>query len=168
MRKSWMLQVKASRLLPEGRRSELVRESASVIGKNTSIEKPSSRTSSLLRPSARIKNHIATLVPTLRVVMPFVTLRVTQRFFFFRWIGGRLRSPFRPSASHFDGAKVTEAPGSVSGPTSSGSFSLSLTSHSASSVPSRLKGAFTMGPTALSMVVSPLVMLGQVQAHFFD
>ncbi|NAO53293.1 hypothetical protein PsP108CL_13490 [Pseudomonas syringae] len=77
MRKSWMLQVKASRLLPEGHRSELVRESASVIGKNTSIEKPSSRTSSLLRPSARIKNHIATLVPTLRVVMPFVTLCVT-------------------------------------------------------------------------------------------
>ncbi|RMM51655.1 hypothetical protein ALQ76_05071 [Pseudomonas syringae pv. atrofaciens] len=41
-------------------------------------------------------------------------------------MGGRFRSPFRPSASHFDGAKVTKAPGSVSGPTSSGSFALSL------------------------------------------
>ncbi|PBQ12423.1 hypothetical protein CCL08_24140, partial [Pseudomonas congelans] len=30
--------------------------------------------------------------------MQFVTLRVTQRFFFVRWIGVRLRSPFRPSA----------------------------------------------------------------------
>ncbi|PBP96780.1 hypothetical protein CCL07_19975 [Pseudomonas congelans] len=38
--------------------------------------------------------------------MPFVTFRVTQRFFFFRWIGVRLRSPFRPSATYFDGAKV--------------------------------------------------------------
>ncbi|MQQ34425.1 hypothetical protein GE543_08610 [Pseudomonas sp. SZ57] len=54
------------------------------------------------------------------------TLRVTQRFCDVRWIGARLRSPFRPSASHFEGAKVTKAPGSVSGPTSSGSFALSL------------------------------------------
>ncbi|PBQ14490.1 hypothetical protein CCL09_21555, partial [Pseudomonas congelans] len=29
--------------------------------------------------------------------MPFVTLCVTQRFFFVRWIWVRLRSPFRPS-----------------------------------------------------------------------
>ncbi|KFF83803.1 hypothetical protein HM80_10935 [Pseudomonas syringae pv. syringae] len=62
----------------------------------------------------------------LRVGMQFVTLCVTQRFFFFRWIGVRLRSPFRSSASHFEGAKVTKAPSSVSGPTSSGSFALSL------------------------------------------
>ncbi|PBP67997.1 hypothetical protein CCL21_16280, partial [Pseudomonas syringae] len=39
--------------------------------------------------------------------MQFVTLCVTQRLFFVRWIWGRLRSPFRPSASHFDEAKVT-------------------------------------------------------------
>ncbi|KMY00043.1 hypothetical protein V476_02345 [Pseudomonas syringae KCTC 12500] len=58
--------------------------------------------------------------------MQVVTLCVTRRFFFVRWIEVRLRSPFRPSASHFDGAKVTKAPGSVSGPTSSGSFALSL------------------------------------------
>ncbi|MFH7428635.1 hypothetical protein RA281_27410, partial [Pseudomonas syringae pv. tagetis] len=38
----------------------------------------------------------------------------------------RLRSAFRPSASYFDGAKVTKAPGSISGPTASGSFVLSL------------------------------------------
>ena len=38
----------------------------------------------------------------------------------------RLRSPFRPSASYFDGAKVGKARSSVSGPTSSGSFALSL------------------------------------------
>ncbi|AZG86511.1 hypothetical protein N032_13115 [Pseudomonas syringae pv. pisi str. PP1] len=55
-----------------------------------------------------------------------MTLRVTQRLFFVRWIGVRLRSPFRPSASYFDGAKVTKPPGSVSGPTSSGSFVLTL------------------------------------------
>ncbi|MCF5030953.1 hypothetical protein GIW78_17110 [Pseudomonas syringae] len=46
-----------------------------------------------------------TIVPTLRVVMPFVTLRVTQRFCDVRWIGVRLRSPFRPSATHFEGPK---------------------------------------------------------------
>ncbi|NAO31748.1 hypothetical protein EIG75_14445 [Pseudomonas syringae] len=55
-----------------------------------------------------------------------MTLRVTQRLFFVRWIGVRLRSPFRPSASYFDGAKVTKPPGSASGPTSSGSFALTL------------------------------------------
>ncbi|MQQ37968.1 hypothetical protein GE543_27430 [Pseudomonas sp. SZ57] len=74
-----------------------------------------------------------TIVPTLRVVMPFVTLRVTQRFCDIRWIEVQLRSPFRPSASHFEGAKVTKAPGSVSGPASSGS---------ASSVPQWSKSAF--------------------------
>ncbi|PBP51354.1 hypothetical protein CCL10_22695, partial [Pseudomonas syringae] len=31
--------------------------------------------------------------------MRFVTLCVTRRFFFFRWIEVRLRSPFRPSAT---------------------------------------------------------------------
>ncbi|RMR31704.1 hypothetical protein ALP36_05542, partial [Pseudomonas syringae pv. coriandricola] len=40
-----------------------------------------------------------------RVVMHFVTLRVTRRFCGFRWIEIRLRSPFRPSATYFDGAK---------------------------------------------------------------
>ncbi|POP64679.1 hypothetical protein CXB35_26265 [Pseudomonas syringae] len=39
--------------------------------------------------------------------MPFVTLCVTQGFCDVRWIEVRLRSPFRPSASYFDGAKVT-------------------------------------------------------------
>ncbi|PBQ15913.1 hypothetical protein CCL09_17415, partial [Pseudomonas congelans] len=38
--------------------------------------------------------------------MQFVTLCVTRRFFFVRWIGVWLRSPFRPSATYFDGAKV--------------------------------------------------------------
>ncbi|MDC6525501.1 hypothetical protein LN426_10530, partial [Pseudomonas syringae] len=38
----------------------------------------------------------------------FVTLCVTWRFFL-RWIEVRLRSPFRPSASYFDEAKVTNA-----------------------------------------------------------
>ncbi|KAA8691986.1 hypothetical protein F4W67_23320 [Pseudomonas caricapapayae] len=67
-----------------------------------------------------------TIVPTLRVGTQFVTLCVTQRLCGVRGIGVRLRSAFRPSASYFDGAKVTKAPGSVSGPTSSGSFTLSL------------------------------------------
>ncbi|ARA83857.1 hypothetical protein PLA107_016595 [Pseudomonas amygdali pv. lachrymans str. M301315] len=40
------------------------------------------------------------------MVMHFVTLRVTRRFCGFRQIGVRLRSPFRPSATYFDGAKV--------------------------------------------------------------
>ncbi|POD23817.1 hypothetical protein BKM12_02180 [Pseudomonas syringae pv. syringae] len=60
---------------------------------------------SILAGANVIKNHIVTLVPTLRVVMPFVTLCVTQRFFFFRWIEVRLRSPFRPSATHFEEPK---------------------------------------------------------------
>ncbi|KPX47055.1 hypothetical protein ALO69_102302, partial [Pseudomonas ficuserectae] len=42
--------------------------------------------------------------------MQFVTLCVAHRFCGFRWIEGRLRSPFRPSASYFDGAKVTKSP----------------------------------------------------------
>ena len=67
-----------------------------------------------------------TIVPMLRVGMQFVTLCVTQGFCDVRWIEVRLKSPFRPSASYFDGAKVTKPPGSVSGPTSSGSFALSL------------------------------------------
>ncbi len=58
--------------------------------------------------------------------MQFVTLCVTRRFCDFRWIEVRLKSPFRPSATYFDGAKVSKPPGSVSGPTSSGSFALSL------------------------------------------
>ncbi|PBQ17829.1 hypothetical protein CCL09_11475, partial [Pseudomonas congelans] len=38
--------------------------------------------------------------------MQFVTLRVTQGFCDVRWIEVRLTSPFRPSATYFDGAKV--------------------------------------------------------------
>ncbi|RMN49206.1 hypothetical protein ALQ60_101414 [Pseudomonas syringae pv. papulans] len=41
--------------------------------------------------------------------MQFVTLCVTQGFCDVRWIEVRLRSPFRPSASYFDEAKVTKA-----------------------------------------------------------
>ena len=63
---------------------------------------------------------------TLRVGMQFVTLCVTRRLWDVRWIEVRLKSPFRPSASYFDGAKVTKSPSSVSGPTSSGSFVLTL------------------------------------------
>ncbi|KPW09063.1 hypothetical protein ALO91_05410, partial [Pseudomonas syringae pv. aceris] len=47
-----------------------------------------------------------TIVPTLRVGMQFVTLCVTRLFCDVRWIGVRLRSPVRPSATYFDGAKV--------------------------------------------------------------
>ncbi|PBP90971.1 hypothetical protein CCL07_23515, partial [Pseudomonas congelans] len=36
--------------------------------------------------------------------MQFVTLCVTQRFCDFRLIEVRLKSPFRPSATYFDGA----------------------------------------------------------------
>ncbi len=50
------------------------------------------------------------LVPTLRVVMPFVTLRVTQRFCYVSYVCVRLRLPFRPSATYFDGAKVGKSP----------------------------------------------------------
>ncbi|KPW73170.1 hypothetical protein ALO81_101339, partial [Pseudomonas cannabina] len=51
-----------------------------------------------------------------------VTLRVTQRFCDVSDVCLRLKAPFHPSASYFDGAKVTKPLGSVSGPTSSGSF----------------------------------------------
>ena len=53
-------------------------------------------------------------------------LRITQRFCDVSWICLRLKAPFRPSATYFDGAKVGKAPGSVSRPTSSGSFALTL------------------------------------------
>ncbi len=56
----------------------------------------------------------------------FVALRVTQRFCHVSDVCLRLKSPFRPSATYFDGAKVGKTPGSVSGPTSSGSLALSL------------------------------------------
>ncbi|BBN62849.1 hypothetical protein KUIN1_20390 [Pseudomonas sp. KUIN-1] len=58
--------------------------------------------------------------------MQFVTLCVTRRFYDISWIDVRLSSPFRPSATYFDGAKVGKPLGSVSGPTSSGSFALIL------------------------------------------
>ncbi|KMY03479.1 hypothetical protein V476_21060 [Pseudomonas syringae KCTC 12500] len=45
------------------------------------------------------------IVPILRVGMQFVTLCVTRRLCAVRWIEGRLRSPFRPSATHFEGPK---------------------------------------------------------------
>ncbi|PBP99906.1 hypothetical protein CCL07_17835 [Pseudomonas congelans] len=48
-----------------------------------------------------------------------MTLCVTQRLFFVRWIWVRLRSPVRLSATYFDGAKVGKTRSSVSGPTSS-------------------------------------------------
>ncbi|WP_239646769.1 hypothetical protein, partial [Pseudomonas syringae] len=52
--------------------------------------------------------------------------RVTLRFCKVGDVCSRLKSPFRPSATYFDGAKVGKPPGSVSGPTLSGSFALSL------------------------------------------
>ncbi|RMN77129.1 hypothetical protein, partial [Pseudomonas cannabina] len=55
-----------------------------------------------------IKNTVAqvmTIMPMLRVGMPFVTLRVTQRFCGVRGICLRLKAPFRPSASDFEGSK---------------------------------------------------------------
>ncbi len=63
---------------------------------------------------------------TLCVLFVFVALCVAQRFCYVSAVCLRLRSPFRPSASHFEGVKVTKAPSSVSGPTSSGSFALTL------------------------------------------
>ncbi|PYD13763.1 hypothetical protein DND47_19335 [Pseudomonas syringae pv. syringae] len=42
--------------------------------------------------------------------MQFVTLCVTRLFCDVRWIGVRLRSPVRPSATYFDGAKVGKPP----------------------------------------------------------
>ncbi|POP75430.1 hypothetical protein CXB37_15615 [Pseudomonas syringae pv. syringae] len=38
------------------------------------------------------------------------TPRVTQRFCDVRWIGARLRSPFRPSASHFERGQSDQSP----------------------------------------------------------
>ncbi|SDW05110.1 hypothetical protein SAMN05444064_101236 [Pseudomonas syringae] len=67
-----------------------------------------------------------TIVPTLRVGMQFVTFCVTRRFCDVRGICMRLKPPFRPSATHFEGAKVSKARSSVSGPTSSGSFAPTL------------------------------------------
>ncbi len=62
----------------------------------------------------------------LRVGMPFWTLCVARRFGEVSDVCLRLEAPFRPSATYFDGAKVGNPPGSVSGPTSSGSFALTL------------------------------------------
>ncbi|MCF5550848.1 hypothetical protein GIV71_10000 [Pseudomonas syringae] len=42
--------------------------------------------------------------------MQFVTLCVTRLFCDVSWIDVRLRSPFRPSATYFDGAKVGKPP----------------------------------------------------------
>ncbi|AZG87475.1 hypothetical protein N032_18390 [Pseudomonas syringae pv. pisi str. PP1] len=50
---------KAVLILPNGRRSGLVREGAASLPENISPETSSSRTSSLLRPSARIKSALA-------------------------------------------------------------------------------------------------------------
>ncbi|POQ01628.1 hypothetical protein CXB40_23980 [Pseudomonas syringae pv. avii] len=86
--------------------------------------------------------------------MHFVTLRVTRRFCGFRWIEIRLRSPFRPSATYFDGAKAGNAPGSVSDPTSSGSFALSLTSHSAPRLELRINSANTTNFPALPPLIA--------------
>ncbi|POP62048.1 hypothetical protein CXB34_32485 [Pseudomonas amygdali pv. morsprunorum] len=47
----------------------------------------------------------------------FVALRVTQGFCDISDVCLRLKAPFRPSATYFDGAKVGNPPGSVSGPT---------------------------------------------------
>ncbi|RMO81829.1 hypothetical protein ALQ36_103012 [Pseudomonas syringae pv. primulae] len=41
----------------------------------------------------------------LRVVIQFVTLCVTQRFSYISWMCLRLKAPFRPSASYFEGSK---------------------------------------------------------------
>ncbi|WP_223282397.1 hypothetical protein, partial [Pseudomonas amygdali] len=40
----------------------------------------------------------------------FVTLCVTQRFCYVSYVCVRLRLPFRPSATYFDGAKVGKSP----------------------------------------------------------
>ncbi|RML48008.1 hypothetical protein ALQ95_05561, partial [Pseudomonas syringae pv. ribicola] len=56
------------------------------------------------------------IVPMLCVGMQIWTLCVTQRFCDVSWIGFRLKAPFRPSATYFDGVKVGKPPGSVSGP----------------------------------------------------
>ncbi|EPM52723.1 hypothetical protein A256_13426 [Pseudomonas syringae pv. actinidiae ICMP 19103] len=55
-----------------------------------------------------------TIVPMLRIGMQFwtlcvlfvfVTFCVTQRFCDVSWICFRLKAPFRPSATHFEGPK---------------------------------------------------------------
>ncbi len=56
----------------------------------------------------------------------FVTLCVTRQLCDVSDACLRLKAPFRPSATYFDGAKAGKPPVSVSGPTSSGSFALSL------------------------------------------
>ncbi|RMQ59979.1 hypothetical protein ALQ02_04651, partial [Pseudomonas savastanoi pv. phaseolicola] len=56
------------------------------------------------------RRTMVNIVPTLRVVMPFVTLCVTQRFGYVSYVCVRLRLPFRPSATYFDGAKVGKSP----------------------------------------------------------
>ncbi|KPY92605.1 Uncharacterized protein ALO43_04818 [Pseudomonas tremae] len=62
------------------------------------------------------------MVPTLRVGMHFVTLCVIQRLCAVSGICLWLSSPFRPSASYFDGAKVTKAPRSCFRPDFVGSL----------------------------------------------
>ncbi|RMU71115.1 hypothetical protein ALP23_04457, partial [Pseudomonas syringae pv. apii] len=63
-----------------------------------------------MRARLKVTFSPLTIVPMLRVGMPFVTLRVTQGFCDVRWVDVRLRSPFRPSATYFDGAKVGKPP----------------------------------------------------------
>ncbi|MFA0996739.1 hypothetical protein ACDH54_13485 [Pseudomonas syringae] len=59
---------------------------------------------------------------TLCVLFVFAALCVARRLCEVSDICSRLEAPFRPSATYFDGAKVGKPPGSVSGPTSLGSF----------------------------------------------
>ncbi|RMO67305.1 hypothetical protein ALQ36_00758, partial [Pseudomonas syringae pv. primulae] len=61
------------------------------------------------------------LRPILSLRRMSVTWCVAQRFCDASDVCLRLKSPFRLSATYFDGAKVGKSPGSVSGPTSSGS-----------------------------------------------
>ncbi|RMQ76779.1 hypothetical protein ALP99_04818, partial [Pseudomonas syringae pv. tomato] len=49
------------------------------------------------------------MVPALRMGMQFLTLRVTQRFYDVSWICLRLKSPFRPSATYFEGSKYAKS-----------------------------------------------------------
>ncbi|SDX49355.1 hypothetical protein SAMN05444064_111169 [Pseudomonas syringae] len=62
----------------------------------------------------------------LDALRPLCALCVTQRFCEVSDVCLRPKAPFRPSASYFDGAKVGKTLRSVSGPTSSGSFALTL------------------------------------------
>jgi hypothetical protein len=52
---------------------------------------------------------------TLCVLLVFVTLCVTQRFCYVSWICLRLKAPFRPSATHFEGTKVSKVPAPFQG-----------------------------------------------------